>query len=161
MATMTPEQERTINQLNHLIALNADAAAGFQSAGQNIKNSELETLFTGYARQHSAFQGELRQECIRLGGNFSDDGTLGGAVHRGWMDLKSALTGHSASAILASCVSGEESAERAYADAADANPTGQTHSLLEKHCQQIKGFRTHLVRLVGQTKDGVDFQKNE
>jgi hypothetical protein len=63
--------------------------------------------------------------------------------------------------MLKSCEDGEQSAESAYLDAADAYPTGQTHKLIEKHLQQIKGFRTRLVRLIGETDRGVDFQKNE
>jgi predicted metallo-beta-lactamase superfamily hydrolase len=63
--------------------------------------------------------------------------------------------------LLASCQSGEESAESAYGEAAEVIKTGQTHTVIERHCQQIKAFRTRLARLVGETKDGVEFQKNE
>jgi len=151
----------TIDHLNHLVAINRDAEAGFVTAAENIKNTELETLFTGYSKQHGKFAVELQAEIKRLGGSYSDSGTVGGALHRGWMDVKSALSGHSAAAILGSCESGEESAEAAYTRAADANSSGQTHTLLEKHRQQIQQFHTRLCRLIGETKDGVDFQKNE
>lgn len=150
-----------IDHLNHLIEINRDAEAGFRTAAENVRNSELETIFTGYAKQHAKFAAELQQEIERLGGNYTESGTAGGAMHRGWMDLKSALTGHSAAPMLASCESGEQSAEVAYAEAADANPTGQTRTLIEKHHQQIKEFHTRLCRLVSETKDGVDFQTNE
>jgi hypothetical protein len=53
------------------------------------------------------------------------------------MDVKSALTGHSAGSMLTACETGEQSAEAAYAEAADANPTGQTHTLIEKHRQRL------------------------
>lgn len=153
--------QHPIDDLNHLIEINKDAEAGFYNAAKNVKNTELETLFAGYAQQHAKFAGELQGEIKRLGSSYAESGTLGGAAHRGWMDLKSALSGHSAAAMLSSCESGEESAEIAYADAADANPTGQTHTLLEKHLQQIKEFRTRLARLIGETKDGVEFQDNK
>ncbi len=153
--------DNTIDQLNHLIRINKDAEAGFQTAAENVKNSELETLFNGYAKQHSKFAGELQDEVRRLDGNASDAGTLGETLHQGWMDLKSALSGHSPAAILKSCAGGEESAEMAYTDAADAHAGGQTHTLIERHRQQITGFHTRLARLVGETKDGVEFQRNE
>ncbi|MBV9158807.1 MAG: PA2169 family four-helix-bundle protein [Acidobacteriaceae bacterium] len=154
-------RDNTIDQLNRLIEINKDAEAGFRTAADTVKNSELETVFNGYARQHAKFAAELQAEVERLGGNVSDSGTLGGALHRGWMDLKAALSGDSAAAILTSCESGEQSAEAAYADAVDTNPSGQTHTLIEKHRQQVKEFRTRLARLVGETEDGVEFQKNE
>jgi len=153
--------DNTIDLLNHLLAINKDAETGFRSAAGTIRNSELDTLFTGYADQHAKFAAELDDEIARLHGDVAHSGTFGGAVHRGWMDLKSALTGHSAASILASCEDGELSAEVAYDDADKANPTGQTSKLIDKHRQQIKAFRTHLTRLVSETKDGVDFQKNE
>lgn len=147
--------------LNHLVEINKDAEDGFRNAAQSIRNSELETLFAGYAKQHAKFAAEVQQEIDRLGGRPTESGTLGGALHRGWMDLKSALSGHSAAAILASCESGEQSAVAAYIEAADANPTGQIGALVEKHLQQIQGFHTRLCRLVGETKDGVEFPQNE
>jgi uncharacterized protein (TIGR02284 family) len=149
------------DHLNRLIEINKDAEAGFLNAAENIRNSELESQFAGYAKQHGKFAADLQEQVERLGGNPPDSGTVGGALHRGWMDLKSALTGHSAAAILSACENGEQSAEAAYADAEADISTGQTFTLLQKQREQIRGFRTRLTRLVGETKDGVEFPKNE
>ena len=151
----------TIEHLNHLITINKDAENGFRSAAENVRNSELETLFANYAKQHAKFLRELEDEIRHLDGSVSDAGSLSGAVHRGWMDLKAAVSGHSAKSMLTSCESGEQSAESAYLDAAEAHPTGQTHVLITKHLEQIKAIRTRLSRLVGETRDGIEFQKNE
>jgi uncharacterized protein (TIGR02284 family) len=153
--------DEKIDLLTHLASVNKDAEAGLLGAAESVKNSELESLFSGYAKQHAKFRSELHTEIERLGGKASDSGTFGGAIERGWMDLKAALSGHSAAGLLASCESGELSAEVAYTDAVKANPSGQTHTLIEKQRQQIIGFRKRLCRLVGETKDGVEFQKNE
>jgi uncharacterized protein (TIGR02284 family) len=150
-----------INQLNHLLEVNKDAEAGFRTAAENVRNTEIETLFSDYALQHAQFGTQLKSEIEHLGGRSSSSGTFGGAVHRGWMDVKSTLAGHSAGSMLSACQSGEESAESAYLDALDANPSGRTHTLLEKHYNQIKEFRTRLTRLVGQIKEGLEFQENE
>jgi uncharacterized protein (TIGR02284 family) len=155
------DRDNLIDQLNQLVRINKEAEAGLLTAAENVKNSELETLFSGHAKQHAKFVSELQEEIRRLDGDPSDSETFGGAVHRGWMGLKSTLSGHSAASLLASCESGEQSAEVAYSDAAKAEPRGQTHTLIDKHWQQIKAFRTRLARLVGETKDGVDFQDNE
>lgn len=151
----------TIHHLNHLIAVNRDAEAGLRTAAGNVNNTEIESLFIGYAKQHAKFATELETEIERLGGKPAETGTLGGAIERGWMDLKSALSGHSAAAMLASCQSGEQSAEVSYTNLAETHRSGQTHTLIEKHRQQIIAFRTRLARLVGESKDGVEFQKNE
>ena len=150
-----------IDYLNRLIEINKDSEVGFTTAAANVNNTELETLFSNYAKQHAKFAQELREEVERLGGRSADSGTVGGAIHRSWLDLKSTLTGHSSAALLASCNSAEESAEVAYDDAADANPTGQTHALITRQRKQINEFRTRLFRLVQETKDGVEFQANK
>ena len=153
--------DQILDHLNHLVEINKDAEAGFLNAGENVKNSELETQFTGYAKQHAKFAAELQNQIEHLGGNPPHRGTVGGAIHRGWLDVKSALTGHSAAAILSSCESGEDSALAAYADAEADISTGQVFTLLQKQREQVTAFRTRLNRLVGETKGGVDFQKNE
>lgn len=153
--------DRTIDQLNHLIEVNKDAEAGFRTAEENVRNTEIQTLFAGYSVQHARFAAQLQSEIERLGGTPSDSGTMGGSLHRGWMDVKAALSGHSVGSMLTACQTAEQSAESAYLDAIDANPSGQTHTLLEKHWEQIKGFRTRITRLVGEIKDGLDFQKTQ
>lgn len=155
------QNDDTIDYLHRLVSVNKDAEAALRTAAENVKNSELESLFIGYAKQHAKFLAELQTEIERLGGKASDSGTIGGAIQRGWMDLKSAVSGGSAAAMLSSCENGENSAEVAYSDAERAHPTGQTRKLIEKHHEQIIGFHTRLARLVGETKDGVEFRKNE
>ena len=147
--------------LDNLAAVNKDAEAGFLHAASNVRNTETESLFNGYAKQHGKFATEIEAEVERLGWSPSDSRTLGGSIHRGWMDLKAALTGHSVRAMLTSCQSGEQSAESAYLDAVNDIKSGQTHTLIEKHLQQINEIRTHLASLVGEVKDGVEFPTNE
>lgn len=159
---MTNEQnEKVVDELDHLVRINRDAEAGFQAAAESIRNSELESLFRGYAKQHRKFGAELEEHIEHLGGKASTGDTLGGKIHRGWMDLKAAASGHSAKSLLVSCESGEESAEIAYIDAAERYPSGQMYAFIQKHRKQIVEFRVHLQRLIGEMKDGVDFQQNE
>jgi uncharacterized protein (TIGR02284 family) len=153
--------DSTIDQLNRLIEVNKNAEAGFRTAEENVQNTEIQTLFSGYAGHHARFAAELQSEVERRGGTPTDSGTFGGSLQRGWMDLKSALTGHSVGSMLSVCETGEQAAESAYLDAIEENPHGQTHTLLEKHCEQIKGFRVRITRLAGQIEDGLDFQKTD
>ena len=153
--------DETLHLLQHLAAINKDAEAALRTAAENVKNSEIESLFIGHPKKHAKIPADLQPEIERLGGKPSESGTVGGAIERGWMDLKSALTGNSAAAMIASCENGELHAEVAYSDATKVHPTGTTRKLIEKHHEQILGFHKRLVRLSGETKDGVDFQKNE
>ena len=153
--------DRVIDYLNNLVEMNRDAEAGFRTAAGNVNNTELETTFGKYAAQHAKFVTELQKDIERLGGRPADSGTVGGALHRGWMDVKSALSGGSPAAMLSSCRSGEESADAAYADAMKDTPSGQTYSLLEKQQSQVRGIHTRLTRLEREVQDGVEFRENK
>ena len=147
--------------LNHLIEINKDAEAGFRTAAGNVNNTELESVFNKYAVQHAKLAAELQKDIERQSAKPADSGTVGGAVHRGWMEVKSALSGGSPRSMLSSCHAGEESAIAAYADVMKDNPSGQTYTLLEKHQQQIREIYTRLTRLLGELKDGVEFADNK
>ncbi len=153
--------DKTIDLLDHLVRINRDAEASLRAAGTDIRNSELESLFSGYAKQHAKFVVELRAEIERLGGRVTDSEKTSNAFERGWKKIEAALAGGSQAAILGSCKDAEETAHIAYQDATDANPAGHTHGLIEKQWKQIQGFRTHLSRLVIEVKDGVQFPMNE
>jgi uncharacterized protein (TIGR02284 family) len=102
------------SDLVHLVAVKKNLEEGFLNAAKNIRNSELESQLIDYARQLARFADEIQQEIVKLGGNPPEHGTVSGEVRRGWVDLKSALTGNSAGAILSSCESGEDPALAAY-----------------------------------------------
>ncbi len=154
-------QKDVIHSLNELLRISKDGEQGYRSAAENIRNSELDTVFSGYAKQRAAFARDLEEEIERLGGDAENSGTLGGAVHRGWMDLKAALSGGSAHAILAACESGDDSAEAAYAQFATTGISGKTRVLVERQWQQIKEAHTRVRRLKNEMADGAEFQNNE
>ena len=149
------------DQLNHLIHVNKDSAASLTTAAENVRNTQLESLLSGYAKNHSKFADELQVEVERLGGTASDTGTVGGALYRGWLDVKSSLSGHSPTAMLTACEAGEQSADAAYAGPGDISLPGQTHSLIDKQRKQIREMHKHLCRLVEEARNGVEFQTNE
>lgn len=155
------DNDKRLSHLVHLVEVNKDSEEGFLNAAKNIRNSELESQFTDYARQHARFAAEIQQEIVKLGGNPPEHGSASGELHRGWMDLKSALTGNSAGIVLSSCESGEDSALAAYDQAEADLSSGHVFTILQKRRQQITSFRTRLQRLIGEIKDGVEFPKNE
>jgi len=156
-------KQNTIDQLNRLVQVNRDAQAGLLSAAKEVKNSEIETLFDGIAKQHAKFVAELEAEIEHQGGSLENASSspVGDAVHRGWAGLKAVLSGNSAHSLLASCEDGEQSAEVSYTDAINDNPAGRIHTLTSKHLHQIQEFRSRLTRLLHITEDGAGFPRNE
>lgn len=100
--------------LNDLIKIAKDGQEGFRSASENVRDSSLKTVFSGYSLQRAKFAGELQQLVIHLGEKEEKKSDLIGAVHRGWINLKGAITKGDDHAILSECERGEDAAVDAY-----------------------------------------------
>lgn len=107
----------TTQTLNGLIKICKDGQDGFRDAAENVKNPDLKTLFSQYSLQRSKFAGELQALVIEHGEEPDKTSSIVSAIHRGWMDLKSAFTKGSDHAILAECERGEDYAVKAYRQA--------------------------------------------
>jgi uncharacterized protein (TIGR02284 family) len=113
----TASNDAVISTLNGLIETCKDGQNGFRTAAENIERSELKTVFYELSQQRSEFAGVLQELVRSLGGDPEKTGSLSAAVHRGWMDVKTAVTGKDEESILNECERGEDYAKDAYADA--------------------------------------------
>ena len=68
-------------------------------------------------QQRSTFVGELQTLVRELGGDPENSGSIAGALHRGWMNIKTAITGKDEHAVLNEAERGEDVAKKAYKDA--------------------------------------------
>jgi uncharacterized protein (TIGR02284 family) len=109
------QQKEIISTINGLIETLKDGQQGFREASEAVKDSQLKMLFSEYSLQRSKFAGELQNEAISLGEhNPEDTSSTAGAMHRAWINLKSAITSADDHAILAECERGEDSAVAEY-----------------------------------------------
>jgi len=109
--------DSTLGILNDLIEINKDGQDGFRDASENVKNHELKTLFAKYSLQRAKFAGDLQQQVISHGEEPEKTSSVASAIHRGWIDLKSAFTDGGDHAILAECERGEDLAVSTYRSA--------------------------------------------
>jgi uncharacterized protein (TIGR02284 family) len=114
-----------IESLKQLVTLCRDGQLGFQEAADKVTNPEIRVFFNELSLQRAQFAGELENELHRLGEKDVDQsGSTGGAVHRRWIDIKSALGGGEA-AILAEAERGEDIAKKAYEEAINSKNLSQ------------------------------------
>jgi len=93
MAMTKAEQ---LEHLQELVTVAKDSELGYQTAAEHVDNPHLANVFSEYARQRAGFVEELTLEAARISGDVpAGNGTVKGAVFRGWVNLKSALTGGS------------------------------------------------------------------
>jgi uncharacterized protein (TIGR02284 family) len=140
-----------ISTLNSLIETLKDGQEGFRQAAEAVKDSQLKTLFGEYSLQRAKFAGELQNHVIQLGESEPEKtSSTAGALHRAWINLKSAVTAQDDHAILAECERGEDSAVAEYKKAMD---TEQSHlsapirDTVSRQYQDVKAAHDHIKAL--------------
>jgi uncharacterized protein (TIGR02284 family) len=132
------DNANVVSTLNNLIETLKDRDQGFQTAADAVKNADLKSLFQSYSRQSRQFSEELAREVRRLGGDPEKRGSVAGWFHRGWMNIKSAVTGGSESAIISEAERGEDSAKRNYESALKENLSTEARAIVQR---QYAGIR--------------------
>jgi len=130
--------KEAISVLNDLIETLKDGEKGFRIAAQGVDRKDLQQHFLKYAEQRSKFVDELQREVRKVGGDPDESGSLAGAIHRGWINIKSAVTGQDEESVLAECERGEDSAVRNYEEALKKNLPESVRSLIQKQYAQVQ-----------------------
>jgi len=128
----------TTKTLNHLIEICKDGQDGFRESGKNAKHSDLTTLFGNYSQQRATFASELHQLVTQLGEEPETTGSTAAAAHRGWIDLKSAITNGSDHAILVECERGEDYAVSAYHTALEESLPENVRSVVASQSADVQ-----------------------
>ena len=146
--------------LNDLIQTCKDGEEGFRAAAKGVQNSELRTLFQEHAQQRAKFSSELQPIVSRLGGRAEDSGSVGGALHRGWMNIKSAVTGKDEGAIIAEAERGEDVAVDTYRKAMAKDLPGDIRDIVERQYKQILEAHNRIRSLELTMKSGTSYPQN-
>jgi uncharacterized protein (TIGR02284 family) len=136
-STNVTENNEVISTLNGLIETCKDGEQGFKEAAEGVERSDLKTTFYEYSQQRSQYAGVLQGLVRTLGGDPESGGSLSGAVHRGWINIKSAVTGRDEGAILNECERGEDYAKEAYEDALKLNLPANIQDVLRQQSQGV------------------------
>jgi len=127
-----------ISTLNGLIETNKDGQEGFKVAAEGVQNSDLKSTFYEFAQQRSQFAGELQNAVRELGGDPENSGSVSGALHRGWINIKSAVTGNDDAAILNEAERGEDIAKNAYKTALEAELPANVRATVEQQYSAVQ-----------------------
>jgi uncharacterized protein (TIGR02284 family) len=112
------QQKEIISTINGLIETLKDGQEGFKQAAEAVKDSDLKSLFNEFSQQRARFATELQDQAMSLGETEPEEGSsASGAMHRAWINLKSAVTSGDDHTILAECERGEDSAVKEYEEA--------------------------------------------
>lgn len=147
------EKREVISVLNELIETLKDGQEGFRQAADGVSDPKLKSLFRDFAQQRSRFATALQAETRQHGETEPETSSSAtGALHRGWINLKSAITGGDEHAILAECERGEDSAVEEYKKALDDGLSPSAHELVSRQFAEIKAAHDRIRSLRDATK---------
>jgi uncharacterized protein (TIGR02284 family) len=127
-----------------------DGRQGFTAAADTLRDSdrpELAATMQRLAEQRAQFATEI----VDLGHDYGDDvdasGSAGGALHRGWLKVKDAVTGDDAGSVLGAAVSGEDHAVGEYEKALGADLSDGFRTVVQRQHSSIVAARDEVMRL--------------
>jgi uncharacterized protein (TIGR02284 family) len=106
--------EQVEETLRDVIQSLIDGQEGFQKIGEHLKDETLRKYFAAESLKRAQFRGDL-EELLHQEGvhDVKEKGTVSGAIHRTWGDLKAHLGGGDHT-LLETSEAGEDEAKKAY-----------------------------------------------
>ena len=137
-STKNKEMEST---LLDVIKTLEDSQKGFADIGEHLKDEQLKRYFLAESLKRANFRAELENELHRAGvADVKESGTVVGALHRTWGDLKAKLGGGDHT-LLETAEQGEDEAKKAYKEALDKDLPLPIRQLLSE--QQAHVLTSH------------------
>src|SRR5438105_13651129 len=148
------QQKEIISTINGLIETLKDGQKGFKEAAEAVKDPQLKSLFDQYSQQRSRFATELQNQAKSLGEVEPEKtSSAAGAMHRAWINLKSAVTSGDDHAILAECERGEDSAIKQYKDAMEKEElSSPVRDIVSRQYSEVKSAHDRIKELRDATK---------
>jgi uncharacterized protein (TIGR02284 family) len=142
------EQKKIVSIIDDLIETLKDGQEGFKRAAESVKDPQLKSLFSEYSQQRARFATALQNEVRSLGKAEPETGSSAvGALHHGWINLKSTLSGGDDHAILAECERGEDSAVEEYKKALGDGLSPSIQELVSRQYTDIKAAHDRIRNL--------------
>lgn len=116
---MQNNNETTVNVLQELNQFVNDRIEGYKHAAEATKNPAHQSYYKDLVNESNMFSNEINRNISKYGGERQESTTAKGKIFRGWMDVKSAITGSDEESIIEANLTGEEWAQKAYNDALD------------------------------------------
>jgi len=147
------QTKETISTLNSVIETLKDGQEGFRQASEAVKDSQLKSYLSELSLQRSKFAGELQSHIIQMGDSEPETtSSTAGALHRAWINMKSAITSQDDHAILSECERGEDSAVAEYKKAMEAELPSPARDIISRQYTDVKAAHDRVKALRDSSK---------
>jgi uncharacterized protein (TIGR02284 family) len=141
------DMKDTIDVLQDLVECSKDGEYGFRECAEQAKSADLKAMFTRMADECRQAAQELNDHIRRHGGTTEDGGSAMGAMHRGWVSIKSKLTTYDDKAVLTEAERGEDNAKARYKKALEKNLPADCRTLVERQYQGVMQHHDRIKQL--------------
>jgi uncharacterized protein (TIGR02284 family) len=124
-----------------LIETLEDGRVGFAKGAEKLTadgNPAFAQKFNEFSAQRARFAEELRELARQYGDKIDEDGSMLGALHRGWMTIKDAVAGDDPAGVLDAAEQGEDHAKSEYADALKADISAHLRAVVERQAREVQ-----------------------
>lgn len=126
-------------KLNDLLEKTYDAEKGYKKAAENVEHAALKNYFQSKAQERYNFGHDLKKELSSFGQEIDKGGSVAGAAHRAWMDVKALFSSDDEESMLEEAIRGEKSAVDEYQDVLnETSLPSSTKQLLSSQKSQIE-----------------------
>ncbi len=127
-----------VDVLQDLAECSKDGEYGFRACAEQAKRADLKSMFLQRADDCRGAAQELNEQIRAMGGSTTDHGSAAGAIHRGWVAVKSALSTYDDKAVLEECERGEDNAKTRYANALKKPLPAGVKLIVERQMQGVQ-----------------------
>ena len=127
-----------IDVLKDLVECCKDGEYGFRECAEQAKREDLRSTFLQRADDCRRGAQELNQLLRECGATTEDGGSTMGAMHRGWVSIKSKLTSYDDKAVLEEAERGEDNAKARYTKALQKNLPANVRMVVERQFQGVQ-----------------------
>ena len=142
--------------LSYLCRIVEAGERGYAVSASNVSNQGLKLLLKSHAQQRSRFKSEILAEIQRLGSNLKPRNSIRGVLHRGRINIFSALAAgndEKEKIILKEILVGEKIALKVYESTLKKELPSETHGLISRQYAEVKKVVEQINLLKG--KDGM------
>ena len=133
-----------------LIEVLTDGSEGFRKASEKLQDEQpdLAAQFMQFSNDRTVLAEELQEVAAAQGDSLDQRGTVTGAVHRGWMAMKDALSGKDPDGVLDAAVQGEDHAVSVFEKALAGELSPGLRAIVARQVDQVRSVRDEVATMI-------------
>lgn len=127
-----------VSKLDDLITTTIDSIRGFENSAEDAPDGRFSAFFREMARDRKEVVAALQAQSRALGGSPTEQGSVAGALHRRWEDLRAAMGGGD-KAVIQEVERGEDYLKEEYERALDdTNVSEETRAIIRRAYESVR-----------------------